>query len=1177
MLRKMAVLIGILTLMGGVMAMPFGAGGGDPEHGFYWWNDDTTMTSPYDGKPGCFWAWLQYPERLPKLQYHSHSYSGTTIRHGPVTHSPGYPYRFISWYELNGKPDDPAADDYYVGHILNKDGYTKEDVPLTEGGKIPPEWTGDGHFHELEGTYYFCYFDRIYNRIDISTDGWAAFNSDGEVNPQGKIPSGDAPNATMAPFWVDLVSEQQGYDPSTGGIHPDSGGVLWGFRWYVMRLNGYSERVPGGIPTVDVQYLRIPVFVIEWCDMQLSSNPSAHYKFQLQLINLSTDSAWARFVTRLARPGLKDSTSEPDIAWMWRYQGRVLFPQFVVFLYDSRYDEASHTRKTDNTEPPPKWPSLYSEGYNLVGVENEDGTKGLESNYNHLADGYAVKFDYFKRYYNDIGISIANPPFNIVLRWTELQPVVTVKNYGRNPADNVPVSIEITKEGTVVYSDNTQIPHLNGLGTDRWKSPVNVAGSAGEFQFAKIWIPEDIGTKYHIKAFVSWGSDQDPANNVDEKDVFVHCDDTLKYHDRNPVGPMTIGPYIYVNQFTATYVPYGGSPIGFSWVKGLACYLFNFDDGYWNDFEMALVEDNKPGPGVGGTPNQFRYNYDPGWGWWTNTLYPSLALDKPLSGRSENHDGWYNARDTMPGMSGIGGGLPGWTVMTRHFGNKWFNDTLYLGDSLAPGAWTRSLEGLSKPHDANTYENIPNEEDAWIVFFEGRKWGPSGYISPHGMYYAEILMADNTGRMVDPFWELVGTANYDFNMDPYYGPVGPQRGDRSDFPMYPCAYMFSPYPDSIPWHPITEAFIHTGEHDVALYEVKRPKMYDAPTAVEPGYYVMAHDTMNFEAKICNLGRMDESDDANHRLRIMATVLKGDSVVFSSEAGIPSLPVGEAIEDAKPPRWDDTGPGNEEYDLVLCVNLDWPGLHGADHCPYNDSASLHFAVLWRLDIACTEIVEPTQDKVSPGETINLKATFKNVGMTDTTHIPVTCKIWPSGDEIPKDSLVYQSNYWIEDLNWRASPAGPPIEETVDFGSFKVPQSTVRPGEGMCLRIEFRVAEIWSDDYSMNDIQTKYINCVGIAEKPEMPKSFELSSVAPNPMGSSVHIKYSVPVKTRVSLKVYDVSGKLIRTLVNDEENPGFKEVSWNGLDRAGRKVSRGIYFVRMDAPNYTATRKIILLR
>jgi hypothetical protein len=88
---------------------------------------------------------------------------------------------------------------------------------------------------------------------------------------------------------------------------------------------------------------------------------------------------------------------------------------------------------------------------------------------------------------------------------------------------------------------------------------------------------------------------------------------------------------------------------------------------------------------------------------------------------------------------------------------------------------------------------------------------------------------------------------------------------------------------------------------------------------------------------------------------------------------------------------------------------------------------------------------------------------------------------------------------------------------------------------------------------------------------------LAQNRPNPFGPETFITYAVGTSTPVKVGVYDVNGRVIRTLVSGEVPAGNHRVSWNGKDADGRPMAPGIYLCRLETPGRTITRKMALLR
>jgi subtilisin family serine protease len=99
-------------------------------------------------------------------------------------------------------------------------------------------------------------------------------------------------------------------------------------------------------------------------------------------------------------------------------------------------------------------------------------------------------------------------------------------------------------------------------------------------------------------------------------------------------------------------------------------------------------------------------------------------------------------------------------------------------------------------------------------------------------------------------------------------------------------------------------------------------------------------------------------------------------------------------------------------------------------------------------------------------------------------------------------------------------------------------------------------------------------------PGLPRAFSLSQNAPNPFNPSTTVSYSVPEDTeplRVKLTVYDIRGRTVAVLADRVQDGGNYTVNWDGTDKAGRQVASGIYFYRLRAGSFTATRKMVMLK
>jgi len=90
--------------------------------------------------------------------------------------------------------------------------------------------------------------------------------------------------------------------------------------------------------------------------------------------------------------------------------------------------------------------------------------------------------------------------------------------------------------------------------------------------------------------------------------------------------------------------------------------------------------------------------------------------------------------------------------------------------------------------------------------------------------------------------------------------------------------------------------------------------------------------------------------------------------------------------------------------------------------------------------------------------------------------------------------------------------------------------------------------------------------------ELPVSFGISQNYPNPFNPTTTIKYSVPEESFVSIKVYDILGRLVASLIDEEKPAGYHEVTFNAVS-----IASGTYFYRMDAGNFIDVKKLIILK
>ena len=108
---------------------------------------------------------------------------------------------------------------------------------------------------------------------------------------------------------------------------------------------------------------------------------------------------------------------------------------------------------------------------------------------------------------------------------------------------------------------------------------------------------------------------------------------------------------------------------------------------------------------------------------------------------------------------------------------------------------------------------------------------------------------------------------------------------------------------------------------------------------------------------------------------------------------------------------------------------------------------------------------------------------------------------------------------------------------------------------------------------NEVQGLY----NTNDQSAIPVNYKLFPAFPNPFNPVTTIQYDIPIDSEVLLLVYDIQGRLVKTLVNTNQSAGYKSIRWNGMNDLGQSVSAGMYFYHLQAVGYSKVRKMVLLK
>jgi hypothetical protein len=170
------------------------------------------------------------------------------------------------------------------------------------------------------------------------------------------------------------------------------------------------------------------------------------------------------------------------------------------------------------------------------------------------------------------------------------------------------------------------------------------------------------------------------------------------------------------------------------------------------------------------------------------------------------------------------------------------------------------------------------------------------------------------------------------------------------------------------------------------------------------------------------------------------------------------------------------------------------------------------------------------------------------LNGSTWIPIA-----NGYNAASDSL------WL--ATWNANtPGTPAMYRHHEFNLLS------RFAAGQTILIRFRLyadASLNRWGWAMNNLEIQD-RLVGITETQALPSTFALMQNYPNPFNPSTTIQYDVPVVATISVAIYDITGRLVRSLMQSVQQPGRQSIVWNGMNGAGAQSASGIYLYRIEA-------------
>ena len=95
--------------------------------------------------------------------------------------------------------------------------------------------------------------------------------------------------------------------------------------------------------------------------------------------------------------------------------------------------------------------------------------------------------------------------------------------------------------------------------------------------------------------------------------------------------------------------------------------------------------------------------------------------------------------------------------------------------------------------------------------------------------------------------------------------------------------------------------------------------------------------------------------------------------------------------------------------------------------------------------------------------------------------------------------------------------------------------------------------------------------------QLPHAFNLYNNYPNPFNPVTTLRYDIPENSHVTITIYDMLGRQVKTLINQTQDAGYKSLIWDATNDYGKPVSAGIYLYQIQAGEYISTKKMVLLK
>ena len=285
----------------------------------------------------------------------------------------------------------------------------------------------------------------------------------------------------------------------------------------------------------------------------------------------------------------------------------------------------------------------------------------------------------------------------------------------------------------------------------------------------------------------------------------------------------------------------------------------------------------------------------------------------------------------------------------------------------------------------------------------------------------------------------------------------------------------------------------------------------------------------------------EALDATHILKYRVNLASIDSVDsihadVSHKGGITAYDAGLVL------RWIVASPGTRRFPVEDSLGLKVPVLN-----PYAEF-----------------ITHTVDDYEYSGQYEVVAVELKNINMVSSIEMV-----------LPYDSKIYKF------LDYRISDRMDGFYAVVndDGGRVLTAMTGCNPvtDDGRVIEFIFSKKKPGSYEWYVSDALINEQNLIGKSAESKLPLKYGLYQNYPNPFNPETQIRYIIPEAAEVSLKIYNILGREVRTIVSGKKEKGEYTVKWDGKDASGISAASGIYFYRLTAGSFVSAKKMVRLK